>query len=61
MNVVKRKVYRIEFHLIVLGLIFHVRDDGLGVYDPVEGKWVQTSADASTERAEQAEAENQRL
>lgn len=52
----------------VLNLNFHIRDDGLGVYDPVDGKWVQTPADAATERAEQAEeraeqaeAENQRL
>ncbi len=39
----------------VLNLNFHLLDDGLGVYEPVAGKWLQTPAEAATVRAEQAE------
>ncbi len=39
----------------ILDLNFHLLDDGLGVYDPGAGKWLQTPADKATERAEQAE------
>ena len=39
----------------VLNLNFHLRDNGFGVYDPGVGKWLQTPAEAATERAEQAE------
>lgn len=39
----------------VLNLSFHLRDNGLGVYDPGAGEWLQTPAEAATERAEQAE------
>lgn len=39
----------------VLNLNFHLRDNGLGVYDPDAGKWLLTPAEAATERAEQAE------
>ena len=39
----------------VLNLNFHLLDDGLGVYAPGAGKWLQTPAEAATARAEQAE------
>ncbi len=39
----------------VLDLNFHILDDGLGIYSPSAGKWLQTPADAATERVEQAE------
>lgn len=39
----------------VLNLNFHLLDDGLGVYSPGVGEWLQTPADAATARAEQAE------
>ncbi|MCE2399809.1 hypothetical protein J4G08_02850 [Candidatus Poribacteria bacterium] len=39
----------------VLNLNFHLLNDGLGVYEPVAGKWLQTPADAATARAERAE------
>ena len=40
----------------VLNLHFHLRDNGLGVFDPDARKWLQTPAEAATSRAEQAEA-----
>ena len=42
-------------HSEVLNLNFHLLDDGLGLFDPVTKQWLQTSFEASTERAEQAE------
>ena len=39
----------------VLGLEFHVRDEGLGIYDPVRSEWLQTPAESATVRAETAE------
>lgn len=39
----------------VLNLNFHLLDDGLGVYAPGAGEWLQTPAEAATARAEQAE------
>ena len=39
----------------VLNLDFHLLDDGLGIYAPDAGEWLQTPADAATARAEQAE------
>ncbi len=39
----------------VLKLNFHLRDNGLGVYAPDAGEWLQTPADAAKARAEQAE------
>ena len=39
----------------VLGLEFHVRDKGLGIYDPVRNEWLQTQAEAAETRAEIAE------
>ncbi len=58
-------------HSPVLGLDFHVQDEGLGIYDPVVRGWLQTRAEQETvarqtaetraevaeARAEQAEAE----
>ena len=44
-------------HSGVLGLEFHVRDEGLGIYDPVRNEWLQTRAEAAETRAAQAEAE----
>ena len=37
----------------VLGLAFHIRDEGLGIYDPVASEWLQTPAEAAETRAEQ--------
>ena len=36
-----------------LGLDFHLRDEGLGIYDPVANEWVQTRAEAAEARAAQ--------
>ena len=44
----------------VLNLNFHLLNDGLGVYEPVAGKWLQTPADAATARAERAETRAER-
>ena len=44
-------------HSPVLGLDFHLKGEGLGLYDPIAAQWVQTPAEASEARAEQAEAE----
>lgn len=55
-------------HAASLNLDFHVRKDGLGIYDPVAGKWLQTAAeieaaraDRETSRADSAEAEAAQL
>ena len=40
-------------HSPVLGLDFHVRDEGLGIYDPVVREWLQTPAETAETRAEQ--------
>ena len=37
----------------VLNLDFHLRDDGLGIYDPDAMEWLQTPTEAATARAEQ--------
>ncbi len=42
-------------HSEVLNLSFHLLDDGFGLYDPDTRQWLQTSAEAATDRAEQAE------
>ena len=39
-----------------LNLDFHAGDEGLGIYDPVAGSWLQTPAESATNRAETAEA-----
>ena len=44
-----------------LGLDFYVGDEGLGIYDPIAGEWLQTPAEAAEARAEQAEAEAAQL
>ena len=36
-----------------LNLDFHARDEGLGIYDPVAGTWLQTPAESASARAEQ--------
>lgn len=41
----------------VLGLTFHLRGEGLGIYDPIAAAWLQTSAEQEAARAERAEAE----
>ena len=38
-----------------LGLDFHLRDEGLGIYDPVANEWVRTRAEAEAIRADTAE------
>ncbi len=40
-------------HSAVLGLDFHVSDEGLGLYDPVAEAWLQTPAESAEARAEQ--------
>ena len=40
-------------HSPALGLDFHVQDEGLGIYDPVVRKWLQTAAETAEARAEQ--------
>ena len=39
----------------VLGLSFHLLDEGLGVYDVAAGQWLKTPEEAALARAEQAE------
>ncbi|RKU29672.1 hypothetical protein C6497_05900 [Candidatus Poribacteria bacterium] len=39
----------------ILNLNFHLLDDGIGVYAPDEGVWLQSPADAAIVRAEHAE------
>ena len=39
-------------HSPSLGLDFHVDDEGLGIYDPVAGEWLQTRAESASARAE---------
>lgn len=39
----------------VLGLEFHVGDEGLGIYNPLTREWLQTPAASATVRAETAE------
>ncbi|MYF99922.1 Uma2 family endonuclease [Candidatus Poribacteria bacterium] len=38
-----------------LGLELRLQDDGLGFFDPVSEKWLETPAEAAAHRAEQAE------
>ena len=40
-------------HASSLGLDFHVRDDGLGIFDPEANDWVRTRAEVAEARAEQ--------
>ena len=40
-------------HSEVLNLNFHLLDDGFGLFDPVAKQWLQTSAEAATERVQQ--------
>ena len=42
-------------HSETLALDFHLLEDGLGIYDPSAERWLQTPAEAATERAEHAE------
>ncbi len=44
------------FHSSSLGLDFHLRDEGLCIYDPVANEWVRTRAEAEAIRADTAEA-----
>lgn len=39
-------------HSIALSLDFHVGDVGLGIYDPVASKWLQTPAESASARAD---------
>ncbi len=43
-------------HSDVLSLDFHVDDEGLGIYDPVAGAWLQTPTESAEARAEQEAA-----
>ena len=43
-------------HSPVLGLDFHVQDEGLGIYDPVAGEWLQTPAEQEALARQTAEA-----
>ena len=40
-------------HSPVLGLDFHIRGEGLGIYDPVVREWLHTPAETAEARAEQ--------
>ena len=46
-------------HAASLNLDFHVREDGLGIYDPVAGKWLQTAAEIQAARADREAAARQ--
>ena len=46
-------------HAASLNLDFHVREDGLGIYDPVTGKWLQTRAEREADRADREAAARQ--
>ena len=41
---------------VTLGVSFHLLDEGLAVYDEATGQWLQTPAEAATQRAEQETA-----
>ena len=43
-------------HSSSLNLDFHAGDEGLGIYDPVAGTWLQTPAESASERADKADA-----
>ena len=43
-------------HSSVLNLDFHIRDEGLGIFDPETNEWVKTRAEAEAIRADAAEA-----
>ena len=40
-------------HASALGLDFHIRETGLGIYDPATNEWLQTLGEAAVVRAEQ--------
>ncbi len=42
-----------------LNLDFHAREEGLGIYNPVTGKWVKSRGDAQSERADREAAGRQ--
>ncbi len=44
----------------VLELTFHLRGEGLGIYDPVAAAWLQTSAEQEAARAERETARAER-
>ena len=44
------------FYSSALGLDFHLRDEGLGIYDPVTREWVKTREEAAKARIEAAKA-----
>ena len=48
-------------HAASLNLDFHVREEGLGIYDPVSGKWLQTRAEreAAARQQEAARADRE--
>ena len=46
-------------HAASLNLDFHVREDGLGIYDPVTEKWLQTRAEREADRADREAAARQ--
>ena len=46
-------------HAVSLNLDFHVREDGLGIYDPVAGKWLQTASEIQAARADREAAARQ--
>ncbi len=48
-------------HSDVLSLDFHVDDEGLGIYDPVAGAWLQTPTESAEARAETAETRVEQL
>ncbi len=41
---------------VILGVSFHLSDEGLAVYDEATGQWLQTPAEAAEQRAEQEAA-----
>ena len=43
-------------HSSALNLDFHIRDEGLGIFDPETNEWVKTRAEAEAIRADAAEA-----
>ena len=43
-------------HAASLNLDFHVREEGLGIYDPVAGKWLQTPTEIQAARADREAA-----
>ena len=45
----------------ILGLNFHLTEDGLAIYDPRAQKWLQTCAEKAEAEVERLQAELERL